>query len=213
MRHILVVGKGPREPHERLTHPLRTSYGATLLLQLTLNLDHHVDAAVLGKIRNVAYILQRVGQSRPNAVSVATLHAERILALIETIAAKADRADAASPQALINSVVSSEPGHALRHLQLHPPVWPDLPNLTPPVGDTSEDRHADPMTLASDYFPLVEPDSNDVALSQVLADIAAEGMPPTDFLGMAALDPMMAWAWEDNPALEIPGMNGVLPTL
>ncbi|KWU44660.1 hypothetical protein RHOSPDRAFT_13263, partial [Rhodotorula sp. JG-1b] len=99
------------------------AYGATLLLQLTLNLDHHVDAAVLGKIRNVAYILQRVGQSRPNAISVATLHAERILALIETIAAKADRADAAS-SAHISSIASSEPGHALRHLQLHPPVWP-----------------------------------------------------------------------------------------
>lgn len=180
---------------------------------MTLNLDHHVDAAVLSKIRNVAYILQRVGQSRPNAISVATLHAERILALIETIAAKAYRADAASSQAPISSIASSEPGHALRHLQLHPPVWPDLPNLTPPIGEAPEDGHADPMTLASDYFPLVEPDSNDVGLSQVLADIAAQGMPPTDFLGMAALDPMMAWAWEDYPALEIPGMDNVLPTL
>ena len=179
---------------------------------MTLNLDHHVDAAVLGKIRNVAYILQRVGQSRPNAISVATLHAERILALIETIAAKADRADAAS-SAHISSIASSEPGHALRHLQLHPPVWPDLPNLTPPIGEGREDGHADPMTLASDYFPLVEPDSNDVGLSQVLADIAAQGIPPTDFLGMAALDPMMAWAWEDYPALEISGMDNVLPTL
>jgi hypothetical protein len=180
---------------------------------LTLNLDHHVDATVFDKIRNVAYILQRVGQSRPNAVSVATLHAERILALIETIAAKADRADAASSQAPIRSIASSETGHALRHLQLHPPVWPDLPNLTPPIDEAPEDGHADPITLASDYFPSVEPDSNDVALSQVLADIAAQGMPPTDFLGMAALDPMMAWAWEDYPALEIPGMDNELPTL
>lgn len=190
-----------------------------LLLQLALRLDHGVTPADREKILRVASILQQIGQSRPNAISVATLHAERILRLVGSL----DSSDSASmgerlQQSAPTIVESNAPSF---YSGLHPPVWPVVAN--PASAGAATQQHvaapnsvegassAAPSDLAAAYswlFPpssdatasvsYSQPPSNSAPFSFLDAPSSADlfSLPlQSDFLDMTAHDPMMGWLW------------------
>ncbi|BGP21957.1 hypothetical protein JCM10295v2_000834 [Rhodotorula toruloides] len=198
------------------------AYGAMLLLQLALHLDQGVHPSDREKILRLASILQQIGQSRPNAVSVATLHAERILRLVNSL----DSSDSAS---LVEQQPPSAPAVGGKnslslYAGLHPPVWPivansalsnDAPHQQTAVleqSSASSSSAANPeltatyswlFPLSSDLAPsfappLSSPSNSAAPLPSLDAATSSDpfSLPPqTDFLNMTAHDPMMGWLW------------------
>lgn len=192
-----------------------------LLLQLALRLDHGVTPADREKILRVASILQQIGQSRPNAISVATLHAERILLLVGSL----DSSDSASmgerPQQSAPTII--EPNAPSFYSGLHPPVWPVVAD--PASTSAASQQHvaapnsvdgassATPSDLAADYSWLFALSSDATASVSGSQPPAPDSTLPfssfdepsstdlfslplqTDFLDMTAHDPMMGWLW------------------
>ncbi|KAJ8296697.1 Protein priB [Rhodotorula toruloides] len=198
------------------------AYGAILLLQLALRLDHGVTPSHREKILRVASILQQIGQSRPNAISVATLHAERILRLVNSL-------DSSDSTSVVEQQPPSQPAVdgtkcPSFYTGLHPPVWPIAAKSAPPSNAPIQQVAIDDEGLASPSAATVSdltaayswlfPPSGEFAppfpssshpsydptapFPSLTAPTTADpfSLPPqTDFLDMTAHDPMMGWLW------------------
>ncbi|BGP29150.1 hypothetical protein JCM10296v2_000888 [Rhodotorula toruloides] len=204
-------------------------YGAILLLQLALRLDHGVTPSDCEKILRVASILQQIGQSRPNAISVATLHAERILRLVNSL-------DSSDSTLVVEQQPPSQPAVdgtkcPSFYTGLHPPVWPVAANPAPSsdasiqqVAIVDEGSASASSATVSDLtaaYSWLFPPSGDSAppfpssshpsynstatLPSLTAPTSTDpfSLPPqTDFLDMTAHDPMMGWLWAERRVWE-----------
>ncbi|KAK4047612.1 hypothetical protein OIV83_005270 [Microbotryomycetes sp. JL201] len=159
------------------------AYGAMLLLQLTLNLDQHVDAATLNKIRVVATTLRQIGQFR-HVFSIASLYSQRIFALVEKLAS--EESESQFDQCGLQQLGS---GDAMSESTMSPSATIPLPlddgvlNATMNIIDESNLDAYSTTNCFSSCFTMQS---------------------TTDFLGMTAHDPMLAWTWGTSVEQSMP---------
>ncbi|GAA5904393.1 hypothetical protein JCM6882_008899 [Rhodosporidiobolus microsporus] len=148
------------------------AYGAVLLLQLSQRFHHGVSVELQDKILRIASILEQVGKNRPNASSIATLHAARLRRLVSSFSPP----NASSPATSNHPVPWSGPPM--------PPVFPlpapspqtlasQLPN-PPPLSSLP---HTTTATAAHSGGPAFAPDWSFAATELLPLDFADFAMP------------------------------------
>ncbi|GAA5872678.1 hypothetical protein JCM8547_003729 [Rhodosporidiobolus lusitaniae] len=189
---------------------VNAAYSSILLLQLSQRSEQGVGSELRNQILRVVNVLETVGRERPNAPSIATLHAQRLRNLVES------NRDALSPP---NPDDDTPPLQL--YSELRPPTFPLPPPPSssvphPPQMGMSINSLADLPTLAATPLPSLLPSAAaspapDFSLDGAGDGTAGWGFPaPTPsaldhFLDMTTQDPMMSWLWEPG---ELGGFGG-----